>query len=283
MPSDSQNKAEKPESNVVALHRAEFVASIEKKLSEARRFFSLRDYGACEELVQEVLAADPQNSKAKALLDLSAIKLSKRKLYKKIADVPSSAPRLADGKDTSVTTPVRAAASDPRPADETSARPEPPPSLSLSRGTTDQPNPRRHRSRTPDLTAGLPQDSMRERTISALVDLLKNKEATVHDVKAGAKSSRTPPTLPSQPEAPLPLDPPSKPESSELRAQTPALQRPPVSAYPLRQPSLEVNRDSLPDSLEELFEAGPKLHAQLPQVRRDLPSLHFRVKGLPNV
>ncbi len=86
MPSDPQNKAERPDNNVVALHRAEFVASIDKKLSEARRFFSLRDYAACAELVQEVLAADPQNSKAKALLELSSIKLSKRRLYKKIAD-----------------------------------------------------------------------------------------------------------------------------------------------------------------------------------------------------
>ena len=85
MPSDPQNKAARPDNNVVALHRAEFVASLEKKLAEARRFFSLHDYTSCVELVQEVLAADPQNPKAKALLDLSAIKLSKRKLYKTIA------------------------------------------------------------------------------------------------------------------------------------------------------------------------------------------------------
>jgi len=56
MPSDPQNKPERPD-NVVALHRAEFVASIDTKLSEARRFFSLRDYASCAGLVQEVLAA----------------------------------------------------------------------------------------------------------------------------------------------------------------------------------------------------------------------------------
>src|SRR5512134_574425 len=94
MPNDPQDKAERPDRNLVALHRAEFVTSIEKKLSEARRFFSLRDYASCEELVQEVLAADPRNSKAKALLDLSSIKLSKRRLYKKIAEPqpPASPP-----------------------------------------------------------------------------------------------------------------------------------------------------------------------------------------------
>ena len=91
MPSDPQNKAERPDSNVVALHRVEFVASIEKKLSEARRFFSLHDYRSCEELVLEVLTVAPQNSKARALLDLSSIKLSKRKLYKKIAEPQSQA------------------------------------------------------------------------------------------------------------------------------------------------------------------------------------------------
>jgi hypothetical protein len=94
-PATLRIKPERPDNNVVALHRAEFVASIDKKLSEARRFFSLHDYASCAELVQQVLAADPQNSKAKALLELSSIKLSKRRLYKKIADpdTPRFAPR----------------------------------------------------------------------------------------------------------------------------------------------------------------------------------------------
>ena len=58
----------------------------ERKLVAARRLFSLHEYRLCEQAVQEVLAIDAHNSKAKALLELTSIKLSKRKLYKKMVD-----------------------------------------------------------------------------------------------------------------------------------------------------------------------------------------------------
>src|SRR5262249_51516716 len=119
MASEQQNKVE----NVVELRRAEFVASIERKLAEARRLFSLRDYASCADLVQEVLTADPQNSKAKALLNLSAKKLSKQKLYKKIAEEPTS-PSPAGGPDlgdAQATPYIPAAPQGPPPALETLA------------------------------------------------------------------------------------------------------------------------------------------------------------------
>ena len=157
-PATLRIKPERPDNNVVALHRAEFVASIDKKLSEARRFFSLHDYASCAELVQEVLAADPQNSKAKALLELSSIKLSKRRLYKKIADPdpPGSLP----GPD------LRATPSTPPPAigptdlqrDLENSRTNADPAEPRSSSVVIEPPPRRRRHSFPEsspVVAGL--------------------------------------------------------------------------------------------------------------------------------
>lgn len=220
MPSDSQNKAEKADSNVVALHRAEFVASIEKKLSDARRFFSLHDYVSCEQLVQEVLASDPQNSKAKALLDLSSIKLSKRKLYKRIADAQSSPPNGPDSANTVRTDSVNPSS---QPASEVV---QPGPLPTSSKGSIDPP---RRRRGVPEFDAGSLQDSMRERTISALVDLLKNKETTVQDWRSNSHDRSEPP--------------------QDLPPQSP-----PTVSEPPQSPALKPNRDFLPGSLDELFE-----------------------------
>ena len=185
MPSDPQNKAASPDSNVVAFHRAEFVASLDKKLSEARRFFSLHDYASCLEFVREVLAADPQNAKAKALHDLSAIKLSKRKLYKKIAGTQPS-PQPPNG--SAVTNTLLAPPDLSRQTVENS-RAEPDSQFSLPKPHSHviEPPPRRRRG-LPE-SAGAPPDSMRERTISALVDLLKNKDTTLRRLE-GRLSSR---------------------------------------------------------------------------------------------
>jgi hypothetical protein len=289
MPSDPHNKAERPDSNVVALHRAELVAAIEKKLSEARRFFSLHDYGSCEELVQEVLAADPQNSKAKALLDLSSIKLSKRKLYKKIAEPqphgsPPSGPPLGN------TTPsVAAGLPDSQPAVETSrAQPEPLPSPPNSSSSVIEAPPRRRRG-LPESAAGSPQDSMRERTISALVDLLKNKETTVQDWK-GERQARTGPPTPPPPSAPpreplVPVTvegPPSSFASVQPSQPVPHQPPPSTSQQPLA-PALEANRDFLPGSLNELFEAEPVKPAPPPRVEPPPPVAPTRVTPQKNV
>jgi hypothetical protein len=241
MPSDPQNKAERPDRNIVALHRAEFVASIEKKLSDARRFFSLHDFASCEQLVQEVLAADPQNSKAKALLDLSSIKLSKRKLYKKIAEaqpLPSSGSALAD-------TPPAGSLNDPsQPASEVS-RIQPGPLTTPPESSSENSPPRRRRG-LPQPGADSPQDSMRERTISALVDLLKNKEITVQDWR-GNSHDRTA----------------SHPNQSPPPQPSPTVSEPPA-------PVLEPNHDFLPSSLDELFEAGLAKPVTPPQLQAPL-------------
>src|SRR5258706_9425182 len=255
MPSDPQNKAERPDGNVVPLHRAELVASIERKLSEARRFFSLRDYGSCEELVQEVLAADPQNSRAKALLDLSSIKLSKRKLYKKIAEAQSPAvlPGTPDFESNVSTAP------DP---------PESQPALEVSRVQSDLVSSppvaasvtlsSRRRRGLPESSADLPQDTIRERTISALVDLLKNKEMTPQDWQ-GDTQARTVSPMP-----PPPSVPPSelaKPlvdeQQSSFFPNVHVSQPGPFTSDQPRSPGLVANRDFLPGSLDELFEAAP--------------------------
>ena len=280
MPSDPQNKAIRPDSNVVALHRAEFVASLEKKLSEARRFFSLHDYSSCAELVQEVLAADPQNPKAKALLDLSAIKLSKRKLYKKIAGTEPSAPPLS-GSAVSNTSPVPSVSAgipDSQAAVETSrAEPDPQSLLPKPHSSVIEPPPRRSRG-LPE-PAAAPPDSMRERTISALVDLLKNNDTTLQDWKGDHQVKTGSPT---PPPTSVPSYEPRKPVTAEGgRGSSPSVQ--PSQAghqHPTTLPSeqkqgavLKANRDFLPGSLDELFEAKPEKAAQLPQVEPQPPTI----------
>jgi hypothetical protein len=86
MSSDSQNSKPDFHGNVVPIRSGEDGTETEQKLAAARRLFSLHEYRLCEQVVQEVLAVDPHNSKAKALLELTSIKLSKRKLYKKMVD-----------------------------------------------------------------------------------------------------------------------------------------------------------------------------------------------------
>ena len=86
MSSDSQNSKQDFHGNVVPIRSGEDGTETERKLAAARRLFSLHEYRLCEQAVQEVLAIDPYNSKARALLELTSIKLSKRKLYKKMVD-----------------------------------------------------------------------------------------------------------------------------------------------------------------------------------------------------
>lgn len=259
MPSDPQNKVERPDNNVVALHRAEFVASLEKKLSEARRFFSLHDYASCAVLVQEVLAADPQNSKAKALLELSSIKLSKRRLYKKIAeaDTPGSLPNGPDSRATLLTASPSVDSTDPQQALENS-RIEPDPVQPISSSIVIEPPPRRRR-RFPDPSQGLPQDSIRERTISALVDLLKNKESTIQDWKGDAQSSAASPSVPQREPGPPVAAEGQSTSVPGARSSQPAFQPSPLP--PPKQPpppGLKANRDFLPGSLNDLFEVEPE-------------------------
>jgi len=279
MPSDPQNKAGRPDSNVVALHRAEFVASLDKKLSEARRLFSLHDYTSCAELVQEVLAADPQNVKAKALLDLSAIKLSKRKLYKKIAGTqppaaPSSGPAVGN---TSPAPSVSPGIQDSQPSIETSrVEPDAQSLLAKPHSSVVEPPPRRSRS-LPE-SAAAPPDSMRERTISALVDLLKNKDTTLeewkgdHQAKTGALTP--PPSVPSS-EPTNPVTAGSAPSSpSRVQPSQPARQQPAKLPSEQHQRAvLKANRDFLPGSLDDLFEAKVKEAAPPPKVEPHAPAV----------
>jgi len=264
MPSDPQNKVEKPDNNVVALHRAEFVASLEKKLSEARRVFSLHDYASCAALVQEVLAADPQNSKAKALLELSSIKLSKRRLYKKIAEpnTPGLLPSRPDSRGTLSTASPTLDSLDPQQALD-NLEIEPDPTEPISSSLVIEPPPRRRRG-VPDPSHGLPQDSVRERTISALVDLLKNKESTIQDWKGDVQSG-TPSPMPASPSAPQrePETPVAAEEQSTsvpgVRSSQSALRPSPLPPSKEQHlPALKANRDFIPGSLDDLFDVGPE-------------------------
>ena len=264
MPSDPQNKADKPDNNVVELHRAEFVPVLERKLSEARRFFSLHDYASCAALVQEVLAVAPQNSKAKALLELSSIKLSKRRLYKKIAEAdPSGSSAGGPNSTGTLSTPTPATGpTEPQHAVE-NARTEPDPTEEIVPSIVIEPPPRRRS--LPEQLPGLPQDSMRERTISALVDLLKNKESTTPDWKGDSQPRQHEPgTSPAAQgkSTSVPGAQSSKPQSHQPPLQT--------SKQP-RAPILKTNRDFLPGSLDDLFETGSAKPAVPPPVEPQPP------------
>ena len=291
MPSDPQDKAERPDSNLVALHRAEFETSIEKKLSEARRFFSLHDYASCEELVQEVLAADPQNSKAKALLDLSSIKLSKRRLYKKIAEpqAPASLPSSPALKNTASTPSVPTGLPSSPTALETSrAQPDPLTSPPTSSSIVIEAPPSRGSRGLPESAASLPQDSMREKTISALVDLLKNKETTLQDWQGDRQvSTASLPLLPSAPPPgtamPVTVEGPPSSFASVQPSQPAVHQAPPTTSAQSRPSTLKANRDFLPGSLDELFEAEPAKSVPTPHVEPRPPVAPASVTPQKNV
>lgn len=201
MSSDSQNSKQDFHGNVVPIRSGEDSTETERKLAAARRLFSLHEYRLCEQAVQEVLAIDPYNSKAKALLELTSIKLSKRKLYKKMVDseepspVPESSPQTKpisfdlDRDPPPRTTPPNRSPDFRRPA-EISPRKE-----------TQLPLPRPSRPPArlePELASenpfGASTDSMRERTIAAMVDLLKDRKKGLGDWKG--------PRIDPQPHAP---------------------------------------------------------------------------------
>lgn len=70
--------------NSASLGEHDFVDEISDNLTRARRLFSLRDYESCEELARQVLDIDPENSTAKALVQLTGINRPSRKRLQKI-------------------------------------------------------------------------------------------------------------------------------------------------------------------------------------------------------
>ena len=216
-----------------------------------------------------MLAADPQNAKAKALHDLSAIKLSKRKLYKKIAGRNPLLHRpTAPPSPTLHRLPLtpRTHGSHWREVQVAARRQFP---LPNPHSRVIEPRPRRRGLPESD---GAPPDSMRERTISALVDLLKNTDATLQDWKGDYQSKTGSPTP-----TPASLSPhePAKPATAENAADSSSgMQRSqPSGQHPAALPDeqheravLKANRDFLPGSLDELFEAKREKPAVLPQV-----------------
>lgn len=215
MASDSHNKIPNRSDNVVSLSRHEFVANIEKKLTDARRLFSLHDYAACEEIVLEVLAVDSSNTRARALLELASVKLSKKKLYQKMVDPKGApSPTLPANPPQSPAPPVQ----DVSPASPAAKLNFSSESSSTEKRETPIRRPSRADSqrRLPLVQTEGPPDTMRERTISALVELLKQRDRAPEDwhrQRNVAKSQRemeTASDLPSEhrvgyppPEAPI--------------------------------------------------------------------------------
>src|SRR5215467_4468191 len=170
MGGDSQNKKRKPIDKVSIPASHGTLSDTERKLNEARRLFSLREFVACEALLIQILEADPLNSKAKALSELTAIKLHKHKLYRKLVEPRPARKSLP----SSLFTKTRESASgEPegspqihRPA--LPARAEEVPETEVPGGAASH-------------LSGSDIDSMRERTISALVQLFNEKEKKLED------------------------------------------------------------------------------------------------------
>jgi hypothetical protein len=189
MSSDSRNNKQDFHGNVVPIRSGEDGTESDRKLAAARRLFSLHEYGLCEQIVQEVLAVDPHSSKAKALLELASIKLSKRKLYKKMVD-PKQPSRLVEP-------PHQIEPLDfdgnrnPRRA-ETSNREAGPPPPTQVRATEGTHPPAMGSNRRPlqvrseaagEKPSGFSTTSIRERTIAAMVELLRDRNKGLGDWK----------------------------------------------------------------------------------------------------
>jgi hypothetical protein len=184
MSSDSGHLGRDRKDKVVPLGRHTFVAEIEENLSEARRLFSLHHYRACELLVREVLRKDPQNPKAKALFDLTTIKLSAPQSTRKTPEPPTSESFIAAG--TGPDGPHQ-----PFPTVSPTEGRESSPRLQLEEGQSGH-------QITPGVNGSFGEDgssmlasrvtpehkeSLRERTISALVDLFHRKDMSLADWK----------------------------------------------------------------------------------------------------
>jgi hypothetical protein len=191
MSSDSRNSKQDFHRNVVPIRSGEDGTETERKLAAARRLFSLHEYNLCEQVVQEVLAVDPLSSKAKALLELVSIKLSKRKLYKKMVDPkqPSRSLEAPPQKEplnfeTDINPPSRGGETANRDADlhrptQASTHEEKHPPLVRSNR-----RPLRVRPEAAGEKAlGFPRSSMRDQTIAAMVELLRDRNKGPGDWK----------------------------------------------------------------------------------------------------
>jgi hypothetical protein len=160
------------------------MADTEEMLAEARRLFSLHDYRSCEKVAREILRKDPQNSKAKALLDLVAIKLSSAKHTPKTA-VPHSSEKSsepAQDKDLRQQPLPETQDSEEKVASRIPI-PEPEQELRESAGLAEgvDSSPREFPEAEASSEPMSQKDSLRERTISALVDLFQRKDLSLAD------------------------------------------------------------------------------------------------------
>jgi hypothetical protein len=174
MGNDRQNEKRRTADRAASLASHQALLDTEKKLSEARRLFSLREFLACEELLLQILERDPLNAKARALNELTAIKLHKRKLYKKLVEPRAGRnlhqkSTLEEGEETETShQPNLSPPADSAPATD-------PSSFQPQEGNLPE-------TEAPSIDpSASPQkiDTIRERTIAALVQLFKEKDKTL--------------------------------------------------------------------------------------------------------
>ena len=186
MPADSGHSGRERKEKGVQLRSHGGVAGIEDMLAEARRLFSLHDYRSCDKVAREILGKDPQNSKAKALLDLAAIKLT----------IPKHTP-TTDAPPASETASEPAQEKDPQ-RQPLPGRPDPEDKLAsrspISKheqelrdsvgptGVADS-SPTEFPSAEASSDPISQKNSLRERTISALVDFFQRKDLSLADWK----------------------------------------------------------------------------------------------------
>ena len=186
MAADSGHMGQNPKDKVVPLRRHILVAEIEDRLSEARRLFSLHDYQSCDKLAREILRKDPQNTKAKAILELASIKLTGAKHALKLEGSPASEEQTDTAKDKdSPHLSLPASKESEEEADSKNSIPEHGREFHEAEAPTEA-----EKSTSieyaPTVASSEPisrKDSLRERTISALVELFQRKDLSLADWK----------------------------------------------------------------------------------------------------
>ena len=301
MSSDSQNSKPDFHGNVVPIRSGEDGTETEQKLAAARRLFSLHEYRLCEQVVQEVLAVDPHNSKAKALFELTSIKLSKRKLYKKMVD-PNQPSRLQEPHppieplsfDVDKDSPPRATTSKQNPDLRGFTQISPPKGNQSPLIRSSRPPLRVQPEVASENPFGSPTDSMRERTIAAMVDLLKDRKKGLGDWKDPRFDPEPHESAGEQAEAPtlqlgkatlssptlheLIPDPSTRPRIISVKEEIPV----PRAKVPQSRPgeSSTLHVDFLPGSLADLFETTEDLSAE-PLTKPEMKAHRNEIAPLP--
>jgi hypothetical protein len=266
MASEPGNTRRDRQEKVVSLGRHELVAEIDRKLSEARRMFSLRHYEPCEQLVREILESDPQNSRAKALLDLTTIKLSKKRLYRKIASTtpPQSQEAARPKQRERETSAVRPTGNQGEFYSVTPDLQKVTEAERITRTRADQETGPPAATLESSVEIAAEKNNLRERTVSALVELFQRKDLSLSDWRDPRRIEKNLETANHVPPATSPVSssakstavpsPPVVPSPPEIQMQKPEAKSVDVKLEIARNPEVRSKTIPHPANYQEMVE-----------------------------